>query len=269
MKGLAQQQLLIIIAIVAVAAGIAVFTQIKISPPQVGMQPIEQPLQVSLQILSAPTTVEAGKDFTISWQINSNKKLEIQHTAVHFNSEPVPDPSSPADYKLAASQVLTGTIPGTFEVRFEVTTPSQTGTVYYRAHAIVEGKHYWSEEKSLTVTESSQQVSPPPSPPSPPATVFTFQVDDSGFKQDGMTVTSVQVPRGEKITFVFNFNDANIYYGGLDIRTSPQIFTVAYRKGTGSTSQSVEFTASSNFEMRAYWPASGVQKGLTVNVIVL
>lgn len=255
MKGLAQQQLIIIIAILAVIGGIAVLTQtqFQISPP-----PAEQPLQVAVGVIEAPLTVNAGQDFVVTFRVDSNKQFSITHAAVHFNPTPVADPNTPSDYIAGLTEILSGTIPKTFTATGKL---SQSGTFYYRAHAIVEGKNYWSEEKSLSVVSAPQQVTPPPTPPT---AAYTIEADDSGFYTDGTRITSITPPKDSSVTVTFKVRSMGVYFGGLDFRSIK--FSTSKVPPGGETT--VQFTADQSFTVSSYWPASSQLKAnLQVSVV--
>lgn len=73
--------------------------------------------------------------------------------------------------------------------------------------------------------------------------------------------STISVNKGDHVKITFNFNDEDIYNGGLDIKTNPDgIFLVNYRKDKGYTSTTIEFDAIQSFTYTGFWPASGVRK---------
>lgn len=81
---------------------------------------------------------------------------------------------------------------------------------------------------------------------------LTLEADDSGFYPAG----NIEVPKGAKVMLTFVVRQANVYFGGLDFRSSK--FQTDPVKPGGSTT--VEFVADESFTISSYWPASGVLK---------
>ncbi len=105
--------------------------------------------EISVEVLEAPESVEVGQSFLIRWHLNSTVETEIPHTAVHYGPEPVS-----GELTLESYPFLTvpenGTIPAEFE---ETLVLEEAGTVYFRAHAIVDESSYWSDEQIIEVLE--------------------------------------------------------------------------------------------------------------------
>ncbi|MEQ9731454.1 MAG: hypothetical protein ABOK23_12700 [Candidatus Methanoperedens sp.] len=102
----------------------------------------------SVEVLSAPAAAEAGQSFMVSWRVNSPIQETINHTAVHYG----PDSKS-GNLTLTSYPSLTtpqsGTIPADFSGNI---TLGKTGIFYFRAHAIIDGTFYWSDEKTINIT---------------------------------------------------------------------------------------------------------------------
>jgi len=150
--------------------------------PQTQPQPETQPLPqaseaaVSILYLSSPISAEPGQSFTVEWKVDSNLQTDIIHTAVHYGIVSYPGALSaeitPQDsgYPSTAGLVTSATIPNTFSAA--ITAQESETTLYYRAHAIVDSKNYWAEEKTVKVTMAvtAPGVSAPPEQmPAPPA----------------------------------------------------------------------------------------------------
>lgn len=111
-----------------------------------------------------------------------------------------------------------------------------------------------------------RQAEPTPQPPPvpPPASItpavraVTIASDDSRFSP-----SEIRVARGTNVAITFNVSTGNVYYGGLEFRSS-KFRTSAIAPGD---STKVEFVADESFEFSSYWPASGVLKA-TGRVIV-
>lgn len=102
-------------------------------------------------------------------------------------------------------------------------------------------------------------ITPTPSPPAENVTPFTILATDFKFDPNNITVN-----KSDNVRIVFTFNDSEIYFAGLDIRSN--YFTVEYRPSQGN--KTVEFVAEQAFEFRSYWPSSGVLKAVgKVNVV--
>lgn len=104
---------------------------------------------------------------------------------------------------------------------------------------------------------------PPPAPepkaesriepaPAPAAAEFKLEADDRGFYPE----QSIAVAKGTKIAITFVVRTENVYYGGLDFRSSK--FKTPSVKPGGSTT--VEFVADESLVITSYWPLSGVEK---------
>jgi len=81
---------------------------------------------------------------------------------------------------------------------------------------------------------------------------FKLEADDFGFYPNSV----ISVPRNSKIRLTFAVRTSNVYYGGLDFRSS-KFKTEAVKPGGSVT---VEFAADESFEFQSYWPLSGVLK---------
>ncbi len=81
---------------------------------------------------------------------------------------------------------------------------------------------------------------------------FKLEADDSGFYPDG----TITVPKGSRVKINFSVRSTNVYYGGLDFRSS-KFKTEMVKPGEATN---VEFIADESFVFTSYWPLSGVQK---------
>ncbi len=82
---------------------------------------------------------------------------------------------------------------------------------------------------------------------------FAISADEKKFDPD-----TIEVDKGDKVIITFNFNDKNIYFGGLDIRSD--YFNVEYRKSDSAKSKTAEFVAEEPFTYTGYWPSSNKKK---------
>lgn len=118
--------------------------------PVVTPTPTPIPKGVSVEVLKAPDTAAAGQSFEVVWRVNSPSQKQIPHTAVHYGSESKSEPLTLTSYP-ALTKVQNGTIPANFSAMIVI---NSTGTTYFRAHAIVDGVSFWSEEKTITISSS-------------------------------------------------------------------------------------------------------------------
>ena len=211
-----------------------------------------------ITVLSAPTTAEAGQEISFSWRIEG-LETTIPHTAIHFDYS-----SNPGAYDVEVTPGASGYgsltpdfASGEFSIpdEFSATvTPDQTGTLYYRAHAIIDGKNYWTNERSIAVSEVMQL---------PSVEEFTIDADDNSFDMDGQDLSSITVSSGSLVKITFLVDPVQVYFGGLDFRGCGQ--------NTGKVapggSVTVEFTATSSCDIKSYWPASNRLKD-TLQVVV-
>jgi plastocyanin len=122
------------------------------STPSPTTSPAATTLAVALT--QAPTSAAANSTITVKWSVapSPSASLQIPHTAIHWGTQSVADPKSPADYGTTQGAREPATVPANFETAFQV---PGSGSIYLRAHALVGGKHYWSAEATITITASS------------------------------------------------------------------------------------------------------------------
>ncbi|MEW6722265.1 MAG: hypothetical protein AB1324_03315 [Candidatus Micrarchaeota archaeon] len=212
-----------------------------------------EPAEPSISVVAAPSTAASGKNFNVTWNV-SGPAGTIMHTAVHYDTV-----SHPGDFGTDVGPAQSGypsltpefasvesAIPDDFTA--SIAAPSAPGKIYYRAHAIVGGKHYWTEERTVEVTAPAAETKE-----------FTVEADDNAFYPP----SPIQVNEGDMVKITFVVRSSNVYFGGLDFR-SPKFKTAALKPGE---SGSVEFVADESFTITSYWPASGVRKSdLSVEV---
>lgn len=202
--------------------------------------------QPSVAIVSAPPSVPLGEDFEVVWRVDSPVQKEIAHTAVHYGANSIPgvlgtEAGPAASGYQFVSLIQKGTIPGTFTSSIGTRSP---GTLYFRAHAIIDGNNYWSPERSILVTSAA--------PPAGQVREFTIEADDREFSPAGPFAVS----KGDTVRMTFKVRTTNVRFGGLEIRSS------AFNTGKISPGgeKTVEFTAQDDFSFTSYWPNSNVAK---------
>lgn len=101
-----------------------------------------------VEILAAPATAVAGQGFVVSWRVNNPTRVNIQHTAVHYGTVSKSEPLTLASYP-SLTTPISGMIPAEFNTTIVI---NKAGVVYFRAHAIIDGANYWSDERMITIT---------------------------------------------------------------------------------------------------------------------
>ncbi len=113
--------------------------------------------KVSIEQVDAPASVFVGQDIRISWRV-AGGDLRAMHTAVHYGFESKPGTfgfdvgPAGAGYQSLTTEFVSGefALPKDFVTIFRV---DKAGVVYFRVHAMVDGKNYWTDEKSIVVKE--------------------------------------------------------------------------------------------------------------------
>lgn len=171
------------------------------APPEALPAPTVTPMQtpaptpgISIEVLKAPASAGAGEKFEVSWRVNSPVRKDIPHTAVHYGQESKSEPLTLKSYP-SLTKPQNGTIPADFITSIAV---NVSGTTYFRAHAIIDGVNYWSDEKMITI--SAQNAAPSAAPAikvtSYPASVngdasFTIRWEVSGGAPGDISHTAV------------------------------------------------------------------------------
>ena len=78
--------------------------------------------------------------------------------------------------------------------------------------------------------------------------VRTIEADDNGFYPS----SEIRVKKGAEVKLTFTVRTTNVYFGGLDFRSS-KFKTASVKPGQSTT---VEFVADESFEFTSWWPAS-------------
>jgi hypothetical protein len=108
-----------------------------------------QVAKTSISLVNSPSSAYTNTPVSFIWKIDSDKQLQIPHTAIHYDTRSVPSPKAYTDYR-SAGRFFDGAIPKSFS---DSMTFIDTGTYYYRAHAVVDGKEIWSDEKTIVVSK--------------------------------------------------------------------------------------------------------------------
>ena len=196
MKGSITRNIIYIIVAFAIVAGIFIFSSSS--------------SETNVKITSVPSSVEVRQPISISWAVSSPEKKIIGHTAVHYDVE-----SHIGNFSLETSPAASGypnlipdyankqsEIPNTFSAQIMT---DISGTIYLRAHAVIDGKHYWSDQKSITITSqasngSSQSQSGSAGTEPPSIQTKEFTVRGRSFEFDPSSIT---VSKGDSVKIIF------------------------------------------------------------------
>src|SRR3989338_7199060 len=144
-----KQNLVLALAIITGIALSAAFVMYSFQVPE---QETSEP-EFSINLLSFSSAAKADESIKIFWMVNSESAMNIEHTAIHYGKESVLNPKVPADYP-SLTEIQSGSIPSTFST--ELAFPEE-GIYYFRAHAIINGQHFWTDEKTVLVSGTSEE----------------------------------------------------------------------------------------------------------------
>lgn len=98
-----------------------------------------------IKVISYPANVTGEGNFTIAWEVSGGLLGEITHSSVHWGFK-----TGRADVRDYGrfSTVQSGKAPQEFST--EIKAPAN-GTIYFRAHAIVDGEDLYSDEYRITI----------------------------------------------------------------------------------------------------------------------
>ncbi len=220
------------------------------------------PVETKIELISIPFSVIGGQQFEITWRISSEPRI-IMHTAIHYDTSShreqfttATTPAAAAYKSLTTDYASTeSSIPATF--RANLTAPAAGGNLYFRAHAIIGGSNYWTEEQIVQVLPNPEAVAAETAGQGEPqgaqetaSSIKEFTVAADDFSLNPSTIT---VSRGDKVKITFDVDKDKVYYGGLDFKGEPYFSTGKVAPGNSIT---VEFTAVETFDYKSYWPAT-------------
>ena len=116
-----------------------------------------------VSLIDAPNEVNTGSNATFTWRVDGQPPTTINHTAVHLGTvsqtgelgkDVTPENTQ---YSQFTPEFVNGKydIPLQFVGNIMLNTP---GVLYFRVHALVKDKHYWSDEYSLEVKQLEYKV---------------------------------------------------------------------------------------------------------------
>ena len=241
--------ILIIVAILALFLT-ACPAPVDVAEPEViAPEPVVEVIP-TITLVSVPTKVKADERIAVDWKLDSVSPLTAVHTAVHYDVESrsgvMGTEVGPADsgYPSLTREFASGEfgVPGDFSTSFAV---PEADTVYLRAHAIIDGKNYWTDEVAVT-------IEPEPEPTPPPVKEVTLEADDNGF----YPTSTVTAAKGQTVRITFKVRLMGVAFGGLSMRSD-----LWDRKDIDPGKEgTVEFIAEENTSFASFWPGASVKK---------
>lgn len=205
---------------------------------------------VAIAVTSAPAAANAGTPFTISWKVEGAQKA-IESTAVYYGDKSYPgtlgEDAGPdaAGYAKETPDIAGGAYQDTFTANI---TPEKAGSLYFRVHALVDGRNYWTGERSISVK---------PWEYTPQTREFMFNADDYGFYYANNTpVYFISVVKGDTVEMTLDVRTAKVSRGSLDFRGCGQNAT-GIKAGE---SLDIRFTATGTCAIASYWPNASLVK---------
>ncbi|OGG21755.1 hypothetical protein A3B48_03595 [Candidatus Gottesmanbacteria bacterium RIFCSPLOWO2_01_FULL_40_10] len=118
--------------------------------------------EYKVSLLDAPAEVIEDATFAFTWRVDG-LPTTINHTSVHYGAESTAGDLgkdvAPEDTNY--TDLVNDFAKGNFNIPLQFvgnTAIARTGTYYFRAHAIINGQHYWTEEKTLTVNSAKEEA---------------------------------------------------------------------------------------------------------------
>lgn len=153
-------------------------------------EPVVKEVIPAIDIVSIPQIIKENEAVAVNWRIDSDSPLTAVHTAIHydvsshagaFSTEVGPQDSG---YPTLTKEYASGKfpVPDQFSTSFPV--PEGAEKIYLRAHTIIDGKNYWTDEISLDVAAAAAPTIPAISIISIPGTVKEGEKVDIRWKID-------------------------------------------------------------------------------------
>lgn len=150
-----------------------------------GLKPIIAPsADYKVTLIDAPKEVSTGNIATFTWRVDG-PATKINHTAVHFGTESNPGDLGkeiqPSDAKY--TDFVKDFVNGSYDIPLQFIGNQrldQQGTYYFRVHALINDKNYWSDEYTLNISQSEPRVTLQDVPQTAVAgntLTFTWRVD--------------------------------------------------------------------------------------------
>jgi plastocyanin len=151
----------------------------------------------NISFVTGPSIANTGDSVPISWYVYSGKGT-TSNVQVVYGLSSVLDPQTINDYQLASDNVCSGgcSIPDFMSTNLEFNDPR---VYFYRIHATVNGKDFWSSEQSITI---NQPISQPTKTPSS----TTYNIDMTGYN---FNPPILNINKGD--TVVWTNDDSSIH----------------------------------------------------------
>ena len=154
-----------IVGIILVVAGALWALQKNVPAPTPSETDVKTPATITEEIplqtpgiynVRAPKSAASENIVGIDWVVSALNAGTVGHTAVHWGTVSLANETFDAargpdkTYPNMTTEYLNGVfaIPGKFETNLVL---PKSGTVYYRVHAVIDGKNYWSPEESISI----------------------------------------------------------------------------------------------------------------------
>ncbi len=214
------------------------------TPP--AQQPIVEPPTSSqsvpkitgISLVTIPELAKTNDSVNIGWSVDSTENIMADSTRVYydvvshqdgFNTDMTPSKANYLFATMDSSKILD--MPNQFMTNLKV--PDSAKTIYLRAYATIDGKNYWSGEKSFDAV---------------PAVFVTSSGSDAVAKKfiidltsAGMNKENILVNQGDKVVITFTAGRSGIPSEGYEVKS--QIWGTTGPIYAGQ-SKVVEFVAS-------------------------
>ena len=135
-------------------------------------EPIVEKVKVvpTISLVSVPTSVKENEPLAVSWNLESKGPLTAVHTAIHYDSTSHPGifttEVGPQDsgYNILTKEYASGEFLVPSEFSTQISIPKGISNMYLRAHAIIDGKNYWTDETTVNVEKVVIKPIVPPAP---------------------------------------------------------------------------------------------------------
>jgi|GEM_PF-1208877 len=198
---------------------------------------------------SAPESAIIGDFANITWAVGGGNE-NTAHTAIHYDYKSHPGKfGTNVTVKASGYEKLTPdyangsyNVPRTFNSKIQLI---QTGVLYYRAHTLIGDKNYWTEERNITISPKTAEVT---------TDWRLIGADGSGFYSNNRTISAISVSFGHIIDITFNAR-ANMS-GGLNFKGCGQSAEGVW----AGNSAEIRFNANSTCNISSYDAVTNVQK---------
>ena len=189
-----------------------------------GFPGLPTPTTETVAVTSVPASAIVGESFSITWQVDNPQSITIPHTAIHYGPESKVDISYPEFTDEFAQGSFT--IPNTFTA--VVRAPDNPGTLYFRAHALIEEMDVWTEEDTIEIqpaplgstpseTVGDQELEQPTEQAVPPVTsIPETEMPPINLEQEVAPVPEPELPSPSPLSSTQEFSlEQSVYPGSF------------------------------------------------------